>query len=101
MRLRSPRSFMRLAYLECFAGAAGDMFLGALLDAGAPVSVLEDEVNALNIGASLRIEKVDRSGISATKVHVLDHGHVIEESHQHNHSGMPEQDTHTHAHAPK
>lgn len=82
---------MRVAYLDCFAGAAGDMFLGALIDAGVPASVLEDAVRALNIGASLRIEKVDRSGISATKVHVLDHGHLIEEAHEHA--------THTHTHA--
>jgi len=92
---------MRLAYLECFAGASGDMFLGALLDSGVPASVPEDAVRALNIGASLRIEKVDRSGISATKVHVLDHGQVIEETHEHSHSGMPEQHTHTHTNAPK
>ena len=82
---------MRFAYLECFAGASGDMFLGALLDAGVPVPVLEDAVYALNIGASLRVEKVDRSGITATKVHVLDHGHVIHEAHDHPH-------THEHGH---
>jgi len=88
---------MRLAYLECFAGASGDMFLGALLDAGVPSTVLEDAVRALDIGASLRIEKVDRSGITATKVHVLDRGSVIDESH----SDLPEQQEHTHSHAPK
>jgi hypothetical protein len=76
---------MRLAYLECFAGASGDMFQGALLGAGVPAAVLEDAVLALNIGASLRIEKVDRSGISATKVYVLDNGHVVDEAHDHNH----------------
>lgn len=90
---------MRLAYLECFAGASGDMFLGALIDAGVPASVLEDAVHALNIGASLRIEKVDRSGITATKVHVLERGHVIEEAHED--SLLPEQHAHSHSHAPK
>ncbi|HEV2578464.1 MAG TPA: nickel pincer cofactor biosynthesis protein LarC [Acidobacteriaceae bacterium] len=89
---------MRLAYLECFAGASGDMFLGALIDVGVPASVLEGAVDALNIGASLRIEKVDRSGITATKVHVLEHGHVIEEAHED--SQLPEQHTHSHSHAP-
>lgn len=84
---------MRLAYLECFAGASGDMFQGALLDAGVPSAVLEDAVGALNIGASLRIEKADRSGISATKVQVLDHGHVIDEAHDHGHAH-----DHDHAH---
>ena len=90
---------MRLAYLECFAGASGDMFLGALLDAGVPASVLADAVRSLDIGASLRIERVDRSGISATKVHVLDRGHVIEEAQEH--SDLPQQHVHTHTHAPK
>jgi uncharacterized protein (TIGR00299 family) protein len=86
---------MRLAYLECFAGASGDMFLGALLDAGVPAFVLEDAVSALNIGASLQIEKVDRSGITATKVHVLDHDRVADAGE------LPHQHEHTHSHAPK
>lgn len=86
---------MRLAYLECFAGASGDMFQGALLDAGVPSAVLEDAVRALNIGASLRIERTDRSGITATKVHVLDHGHVVDEAHDHSH-GHEHHHAHTH-----
>jgi uncharacterized protein (TIGR00299 family) protein len=48
------------------------MFLGALLDAGVPLTVLEDAVAALRLGARLRVEKVDRSGISAAKVHVME-----------------------------
>ena len=91
---------MRLAYLECFAGAAGDMFQGALLDAGVPAAVLEDAVRALNIGASLQIEKVDRSGITATKVHVLDHGRVADTS-ESSHTELPHQHEHAHTHAPK
>lgn len=63
-------NFMRVAYLECFSGISGDMFLGALLDAGAPPRVLEDTVAALDIGAKLEISRVVRSGISATKVDV-------------------------------
>jgi uncharacterized protein (TIGR00299 family) protein len=62
---------MRIAYLDCFAGIAGDMFLGALVDAGVPVKVLEDATAALELGARLRIAKVDRSGISCTKVDVM------------------------------
>jgi len=70
---------MRIAYIDCFAGIAGDMFLGALIDAGVPPKVLEDATAALNLGASLKIEKVDRSGISAAKVHVLEGGHIADE----------------------
>ena len=50
---------MRIAYLDCFAGISGDMFLGALLDAGLSPQVLHDTVASLNIGASLKIDKVD------------------------------------------
>jgi hypothetical protein len=61
---------MRIAYLECFSGVSGDMFLGALIDAGVPPRVLEEAVAALDLGARLEISRVLRSGISATKVDV-------------------------------
>ena len=61
---------MRIAYLECFSGISGDMFLGALVDAGVPARVLEETVAALGVGAQLEISRVVRSGISATKVDV-------------------------------
>jgi len=61
---------MRIAYLECFSGISGDMFLGALVDAGVPPQLLHDTVAALDLGARLEISKVIRSGISATKVDV-------------------------------
>jgi pyridinium-3,5-bisthiocarboxylic acid mononucleotide nickel chelatase len=61
---------MRIAYLECFSGMSGDMFLGALVDAGVPPQTLEETVAALGIGARLEISRVLRSGISATKVDV-------------------------------
>jgi len=63
-------TFMRIAYLECFSGVSGDMFLGALIDAGVPPRLLEETVAALDVGARLEISQVVRSGISATKVDV-------------------------------
>jgi uncharacterized protein (TIGR00299 family) protein len=62
---------MRIAYLECFSGISGDMFLGALLDAGVPARVFHDTVAALNLGATLEIARVIRGGISATKLDVV------------------------------
>lgn len=65
---------MRIAYLDCFSGISGDMFLGALVDAGVSSKLLEDTVAALDIGARLEISRVLRGGLSATKVDVYCHG---------------------------
>ena len=58
----SERNSMRIAYLDCFSGISGDMFLGALLDAGVPFELLQKTVAELNIGASLEQSRVDRGG---------------------------------------
>jgi uncharacterized protein (TIGR00299 family) protein len=65
---------MRIAYLECFSGISGDMFLGALVDAGVPLELLEEAVASLDIDARIEASRVVRSGISATKVDVYSHG---------------------------
>ena len=65
---------MRIAYLDCFSGMSGDMFLGALVDADVPIELLEETVAGLNIGARLEISRVNRGGITATKVDVYSHG---------------------------
>ena len=83
---------MRIAYLDCFSGISGDMFLGALLDAGVSPKLLEDTVAALDIGARLEISRVLRGGISATKVDVYSNGEkdlpreVFWEQHGHDHA---------------
>lgn len=62
---------MRLAYFDCFAGASGDMMLGALVDAGVPLEHLQQTAVALQIpGLNLTAAKVKRNGIAATKVEV-------------------------------
>ena len=65
---------MRTAYLDCFSGISGDMFLGALVDAGVPAKLLEETVAALDLGARLAISGVERGGIRATKVDVFAEG---------------------------
>jgi uncharacterized protein (TIGR00299 family) protein len=91
---------MRIAYLDCFSGISGDMFLGALIDAGVPARLLEDPVAALNIGASLQISKVTRSGISATKVDVLASDALAEAvTHEHSHHTHDHEHGHSHSHS--
>ncbi len=94
---------MRIAYLDCFAGISGDMFLGALVDAGVDPKILHEATAALNLNATLKFEKVDRSGISATKANVYDGANLAEASHAHRHhdDSSDHQRTQTHQHHPK
>jgi len=71
---------MRLAYFDCPSGAAGDMILGALVDAGAPVESLRKELaKLLPEGYSLERSEVRKGAFRATRVevhvHDQDHGH--------------------------
>jgi pyridinium-3,5-bisthiocarboxylic acid mononucleotide nickel chelatase len=62
---------MRTIYFDCFAGASGDMILGALVDAGVNPEQLREQIGLLGVnGYSIDFEKVDRSGISATYARV-------------------------------
>ena len=98
---------MRIAYLECFSGMSGDMFLGALVDAGVAPQTLEDTVAALNVGARLEISRVLRSGISATKVDVWVNGqkdlpreeYWERKEHEHSHDDQHEHEGHAHSHS--
>ena len=102
---------MRIAYLECFSGISGDMFLGALLDAGVPAELFTRTVEALGVDARLEISRVDRSGISATKLDVIAAGEKelpreefwekepkAAHSHEHEHGGHTHSHEHGHSH---
>ena len=65
----------RVMYFDCFSGAAGDMVLAALIDAGLPEDGLRRALGSLGVDHHLDIAKVLRAGISATHVAVHDHGH--------------------------
>ena len=60
-----------VAWFHCFAGIAGDMALGACLDAGAPLDEVTAILERLPIGGwALEPESVMRGGLAATKAHV-------------------------------
>ncbi len=62
----------RLLYIDAVAGVAGDMLLGALLDAGAPLREVQDGLDALGIdGLRISLERTSRHGLAAGAVSVL------------------------------
>ncbi|HKX82891.1 MAG TPA: nickel pincer cofactor biosynthesis protein LarC, partial [Pyrinomonadaceae bacterium] len=75
---------MRTLYFDCFAGASGNMILGALIDVGVNKDSLEQKLRGLSIADfELVAKKTDRSGISSTHVEVkVPHEHV----HRHLHN---------------
>ncbi len=61
----------KILYIDAFAGASGDMILGALVDLGVPLKVIRDAVNTLPVsGWRLSSRRVDRHGIAARLVRV-------------------------------
>ncbi len=63
---------MSVAWFQPLAGASGDMMLGALLDAGAPLDAVQAAVDAVGTEPiRIQTEVVMRHGLGATKVAVL------------------------------
>jgi uncharacterized protein (TIGR00299 family) protein len=59
---------MRLAWFHCFSGVAGDMVLGALLDAGADPDAVRASIERLGVeGWELGAETVQRAGLRSTR----------------------------------
>jgi len=70
---------MKTLYFDCFAGASGDMILGAMVAAGVDPSFLREQLLLLPVaGFSIDFETVNRSGLSATYARV-------EAAHEHKH----------------
>ena len=62
----------RLAYIDCVGGVAGDMLLGALLDAGAEVEFVREGLATLGIDdLELRVARARRGGLDAARVEVV------------------------------
>ena len=70
---------MKTLYFDCFAGASGDMILGAMVAAGVDANALREQLSLLNVeGFKIDFETVNRSGLSATYARV-------ETVHEHKH----------------
>jgi pyridinium-3,5-bisthiocarboxylic acid mononucleotide nickel chelatase len=87
---------LKVLYFDCFAGAAGDMILGALLDAGLPFEELKRALGSLAVeGWDVSVDRVIKTGITATKFRVHEHAHSHQQDlktsgpqdHRHQHHG--------------
>jgi hypothetical protein len=62
---------MRCLYFDCFAGASGDMVVGAMIDLGLNLDYLVSELNKLPLtGYEISTSRVNKNGISATRFEV-------------------------------
>jgi uncharacterized protein (TIGR00299 family) protein len=80
---------VKILYFDCFAGAAGDMILGALLDAGLPFDELKRALGSLAVeGWDISVDRVVKTGITAAKFRVHAHAapsHGAPAHHAHHH----------------
>ena len=95
---------MTTLYFDCFSGISGDMVIGALLDAGADLAQMEEELKKLKIESEYTItqKSVNKNGITAVKfdVNLLnenEHHHHHDHSHSHDHHHAHDHD-HSHSH---
>ncbi len=100
---------MKIAYLDTFAGIAGDMVLGAFVSAGLDADKLMNEIARLGLGdVEIKTSKVVRSGITAVKVDVMVGGEIEKvndlgedihnHEHVHSHHQHSEKAHHDHSH---
>ena len=72
---------MKTLYFDCFAGASGDMILGAMVGAGVEPNYLREQLSLLPVsGFNVDFETVNRSGLSATYARI-----ETEPEHKHRH----------------
>lgn len=105
---------MRVVYLECRMGAAGDMLCAALYEVCGQKEQFLDTMNALSLpGVSFKIVPEQKCGIAGsravvtihgeeedahTHVHSQEHAHSHEHGHGHTHSHEPKEMQHVHQH---
>lgn len=76
---------MKIAYLDCFSGISGDMFLAALLDCGLPRTVLRQKLSTLSLDPyTLSIKSVQRMNLTGCQIKIRPG------THKHSHRGLKE-----------
>ncbi|MFP6870796.1 MAG: nickel pincer cofactor biosynthesis protein LarC [Nitrospinota bacterium] len=65
---------MKTIYFDCFAGASGDMLLGAMLDLGLSLDALKEHLGKLDLaGYDITLEPVVKCGVTAKQFRVKTH----------------------------
>jgi pyridinium-3,5-bisthiocarboxylic acid mononucleotide nickel chelatase len=99
---------MKIAYCDCFSGISGDMFLGALIDAGLPIPYLKDQLKKIDISEEydIQVEETKKASLRACKFQVLtpqdhtDHIHPDHSDVDHHHDEIHHHEqTHSHDHS--
>ncbi len=68
-----------LLHMDCASGISGDMFLGACLDLGLPVALLEEMVERLGLdGVELQVRRAKRGALAGVRFSVLRCGRPVE-----------------------
>ncbi len=73
---------MKIAYADCFSGVSGDMFLAALLDAGLPLEILQQNIDLLHLPekVELKLSDTHKGALRAANLEV-----IVPHSHNHRH----------------
>lgn len=75
-----------IGYFDCYSGVAGDMIVGAMLDAGLPFNHLNSELKKLHLHGFLLKKKIDRRGVIGGTKFIVD----IRHDHHHHHTSYKE-----------
>lgn len=105
---------MSILYVDCFSGIAGDMLLAALLDAGLPVEVLNQQFEKLPLSEKITLstKRVRKGALDANQlvIQILDqavevgqtsnddNSHAHDHTHEHEHNQSEHAHTHDHEH---
>src|SRR3989442_10340878 len=98
---------MKTLYLDIFSGISGDMFVGAMIDLGVDIHVLERELDKLKLdGWHLGVARGQKANICGVKFdvhlsreHTREHTHADGTTHTHAHSHHHDDHEHEHEHA--